>query len=187
MNFSFVTHGEADDKLKREIIELKNMHWHYPFASHQQWMAENLRDSDVHLLLRNQEQLIGYMNLVKLQTNIPQYENSCWGVGNVCVHPAEQNKSLGYLLMNLADFFLHKDKSLGLLLCKDKLVEFYTKSKWIKVEDANVQIAQQNVDANLLISLKIRILPPPKKTVYSDLPTRSSQLKRHKIIIDRLF
>ena len=171
----FVRHENISGELIDEIVSLKNEVWHYPRESHLTWISDNIRPNDIHLILRNGQQTVGYMNLVELCTNIPGYENNSWGVGNVCIHPEFQGQSYGHLLMSLTNHFIFKYKALGILICRDRLVGFYEKCGWHKFYGKCMTTTNVQVENNILTSHKIVI--PESELVDC----------QSKLIIDRIF
>lgn len=132
MNFNFISHKDCSKNILIEIANLKTEFWHYPLEEHLHWMERNILPDDVHLLLRDKKGvLIGYLNLITLTCQIKGGVEDCIGVGNVCVGRIFQHQSLGYLIMQLAEYYLYKMKKNGMLLCKDVLASFYKKCKWV--------------------------------------------------------
>ena len=142
--FEFVSHKYADDKVLYAIIDLKNMVWHYPLRSHKQWIDKNLRPEDYHLLLWHDSELAGYLNLVQLKGT-----TDAWGIGNVVVNPDKQGQNVGYLLMNLCDFFLVQTKTPGMLICKDSVLVFYEKCGWHEFS-GNVRCQSEDITNHFL-------------------------------------
>lgn len=131
MQFEFIKHSECSDKLLNDICELKKQHWNYPMEAQKQWLKENILYNDIHLLLKDsQGLLIAYLSLVEIRVNYQGIIVDMLGVGSVCVDKNHIGKHLGLLLMNLVDFYLKKHKKQGVLLCNDKLVDFYSKCGW---------------------------------------------------------
>lgn len=124
-HFDFISHKDLDNKTLGDIIEIKNKVWHYPYLSHYQWIDKNLCIDDFHLLLWEESELIGYLNLVHLNGTI-----EAWGIGNVVVNPYKQGRNIGYLLMSICDSFLVRTKKPGMLICKDSVLGFYKKNGW---------------------------------------------------------
>lgn len=129
MHFDFIKHQIINDNTLASIIRLKNQVWPYPYSSHVEWINNNIGEDDVHLLLWFDKELIGYLNLVKLDGTLKG-----WGIGNVVVLPKRQGENIGLLLMNLCDYYLATSKTPGMLICKDKVLDFYIRCGWSKYE-----------------------------------------------------
>lgn len=125
MRFEFIEHQALSYKIIEAIICLKDKVWHYSFSSHLEWLKNNIRKGDIHLLLWNKEDLIGYLNLIRLHGSI-----EAWGIGNVVVDPTMQGCNLGLLLLNLCDYYLADTKLPGVLICKNRVKAFYSRCGW---------------------------------------------------------
>ncbi len=136
MNFDFIKHSECSEKILNDICILKKQYWDYPLDSQREWLQENIADSDVHLFIRNNQGcLIAYLSLVEVKIshddNVDNVDNvDMLGVGSVCVDKKHTGQHLGFLLMNLVNFYVKKNKRQGVLLCSDNLADFYTKCGW---------------------------------------------------------
>lgn len=144
MRFDFIRHNNIDKRLVDEIIKLKNKVWIYPYSSHLKWMEENIDSDDVHLLLWDDADLIGYMNIVNLKGSL-----EAWGIGNVVISPDRHGQKLGLLLMNLCDYFLSITDLPGILICKERLIGFYRKCGWSKF-DKDTYVAENIIPFTVL-------------------------------------
>ena len=143
MRFEYIKHSQVNDELLSKIIALKNIHWHYTFEEHLNWMARNLKSDDVHVLMYEDDILVAYMNLVEVNIIIDHKKNTFLGIGNVC----SRKKGFGHgglLLQQVSDYIFSKNK-IGILLCKDSLIDFYINKDWKLVDKNNVK-----ADFNLL-------------------------------------
>lgn len=131
MNFKFIKHDQCTEELIKDICRLKKQHWDYPIKEQKKWIAENIGKNDIHLLLRNDENiLIGYLSLVKVEVFQKEDLINMFGIGSVSVDKTHLGEHLGLLLMNLVNFYLRKQNKQGILLCGDKLTNFYIKCGW---------------------------------------------------------
>ncbi|MCV9885435.1 GNAT family N-acetyltransferase [Metabacillus halosaccharovorans] len=121
---NFVEHSEVSSTLLNDIISLKQQHWPHSYNSQLDWINKNLNSNDYHLLLMNNEgELLGYMNLVHRIVN----GNPVLGVGNVCINNVVLNKGIGTLLMQISKYYSNQLLLDLVLLCKIELVPFYKK------------------------------------------------------------
>jgi predicted GNAT family N-acyltransferase len=131
LKIQLIGHRRASDALLEEICRLKAQHWAYSVPDQLQWIRTNLADGDYHLILRGQDDaLIAYLDMVELEACIDQEKVDLIGIGNVCVDAKFQKHKLGNLLMDANQFYLRQLDKAGVLMCKEKLVGFYTKAKW---------------------------------------------------------
>ncbi|RYD95283.1 MAG: hypothetical protein EOP54_16050 [Sphingobacteriales bacterium] len=140
----FILHKDADEALLQAIAGLKAIRWSYPIAQQIDWIAANIEPEDWHLLLKNDDELVAYMNLVKIRPVIDGYPSDALGIGNVCTK--ESGKGYGNQLMEAVNRFLDERALCGMLFCKDHLVPYYQKFNWIliKQEHCNQEISQVN-------------------------------------------
>jgi predicted GNAT family N-acyltransferase len=129
--FELVKNKDLSFKNLKKVADLKCQHWKYSIDEQVKWIKENIKDNDSHLLLlENTSTLIGYMNLVKIVVKSDLGEKAAFGIGNVCISKNVRKKGNGILLMQMSIFILNNFESLGILLCKPELNQFYQKSGW---------------------------------------------------------
>lgn len=136
VKFEFCKHSDLSSDYVKKIIELKSIHWNYTFEQQISWMKNNLMKDDIHVLMLDNEELVGYMNLVNVIVNINCGNRNFLGIGNVC----SRNKFSGLgskLLIGANEYLTQNDKN-GILLCKDNLVGFYEKFEWQLIDKKNI-------------------------------------------------
>lgn len=132
MEFEFVKHDELSISSLDEIISIKGSVWNYPIESHKDWISKNIRPGDYHLIVRNSDKCVAYLNIIDLKITTQQNIFYTWGIGNVCVRPEFQGKNYGLLLLKLVDFFLASTHREGVLICRDQVAPFYERCNWHK-------------------------------------------------------
>jgi len=125
-----------------EIIRIKSVAWNYPYEMQLEWIRINLKDSDLHLLLYEDDKAVAYLNLISIELIIDEITYSALGVGNVCA--IEKGKGYGTELMKKANQFIVNENSIGLLFCKISLVDFYKKFDWSIVEETKLNLSFHN-------------------------------------------
>lgn len=131
-----VRHGDLSIREALEIIEIKSIAWPYDADSQFQWMIRNLRENDLHFLLRNDEsnQIIAYLNFVEVEAEFEDHnKRTCWGLGNVCAR--ERGKGKGREIMLLLNEYINNNNFYAILLCKDNLIEFYSRVGWTELKN----------------------------------------------------
>lgn len=121
-------HSEVNLEILEKIVEIKKKSWDYSFREHLGWIEKNIRPKDLHFLLYEDNELIGYANLVHInvvnnKTNIPFI-----GIGNVC--SKYKGRGDGQKLMKEVNTFIVQNNYRGLLFCKEYLIDFYRKFDW---------------------------------------------------------
>ncbi len=123
-----VIHSETFPELLEKIANIKSIRWQYPLEKQLQWMTDNLKSTDVHLLVHADDKLVAYTNFVDVKVLINEASERFMGIGNVCT--SESGKGYGEMLMNAINDSILKNNWNGILLCKDNLVPYYEKYQW---------------------------------------------------------
>lgn len=155
MEVKFVKHGECTEDLLNKIGTLKMQHWNYSVIEHLKWFDDNINTDDIHLCVLENDKLIAYTTILNIEYHLEEeISKSAFGVGSVCVDKDNLNKQFGFLIIQLATFYIRQQSSIGFLICKDELVTFYEKCNWIKF-NAKFIIANTTNHCNLLCTINI--------------------------------
>lgn len=134
MRWRIVNHDTLSETDLLRVAKIKDQHWSYGIDSQIEWMRKNVMDEDIHLIAESDErkssEIRAYATLSKINIGIDGKEYVVIGIGSVCVGKEFLNCGLGKALILEANKFIKDNKSLGILLCKDKLVSFYEKCNW---------------------------------------------------------
>lgn len=130
MEFNFLSHSDCPEDLLIEISKLKKEFWNYPIKDQMLWIKNNIKETDVHLVLKEKNVLIGYLTLTNEQILCKKEIKEFIGIGSVCISEKHRGKKLGLLLIKLVDYFLSQKGVSGVLLCKNELFQFYNKCGW---------------------------------------------------------
>lgn len=55
----------AQDELN-EVIRIKSTQWNYSYEEQMQWIKNNIKDTDIHVLLYFNEKSVAYLNLIDI-------------------------------------------------------------------------------------------------------------------------
>jgi hypothetical protein len=128
-----IKHSEIKERELKDIIEIKQRSWDYSYESHISWINSNLNDTDLHFLYYKGEELISYLNLVRVKAYKEGEVVSFYGVGNVCTK--YKGVGDGSKMMKELNLLFRNEGWQGLLFCKEKLVDFYSKNGWVLFEN----------------------------------------------------
>jgi len=145
----FIEHKHLTQDLLDEIIRVKSVAWPYSYDEQCKWIKNNLKDSDIHVLLYDKDSLTAYLNLVEIDIEFDAVTYKGFGIGNVCA--AEKGKGFGKVLIDKANSYLVENNKVGLLFCKDQLIPFYTQCKWILVTGKEILISDINSHVNTFV------------------------------------
>lgn len=155
MEVRYIKHAECSFNLLQKIGSLKKQYWNYPIKNQIEWLNNNIRTEDTHLCLLEKGKLIAYTTIVQVVYKLNDgKDRNALGIGSVCVDKSFINKQFGFLIVQLATFYIRQQSVLGLLLCKKELVSFYEKCNWIKY-DGNLFIEGFDEKCSLLSTLPV--------------------------------
>ena len=144
-----IRHSEVSETELNEIIIIKSVAWPYPREKQLEWLKANLRDSDLHLLLLNNEKPFAYLNLINIELGIDHKVYGAYGIGNVC--SIEKGKGYGDELMKQVNKYIISENKLGLLFCKQSLVDFYKKQNWKLIDKNQITLSLDNSHIKTMI------------------------------------
>lgn len=121
----------------KQVCAVKSQRWPYSMKDCLGWMEFNLKDDDLHIMMKELNAARGYCNLVKIEVLINDVNEKMLGLGSVCT--SESSRGYGTLLMNEVNKVLLENQSQGLLFCKDELVPYYQKFSWEQVPADKIQ------------------------------------------------
>ena len=124
----FIRNGEADEAIINRVIALKQVAWPYSDESQIIWLRNNLSSEDIHVILKQGEKDVAYLNLCEVYGEINGIHTKIRGVGNVCA----VIKGMGYgsnLFVELNDY-LKRNNEIGMLFCHARVDHFYAKCGW---------------------------------------------------------
>ena len=129
MKFFFELHNQVNLDLLTNICLLKDKNWSYGLENQLEWIQSNIEVEDIHVFGYINDKLSAYANLVHRKILInDNFEMTILGIGNVCV--ADKGLGIGKFLMEEINNFLLRTNFAGILLCKNKYVNFYTNNNW---------------------------------------------------------
>jgi predicted GNAT family N-acyltransferase len=138
----YISHAALTKEQLDEIIKVKMVAWPYSPDKQAAWMQDNLKSSDVHVLLYINEVIQAYMNLIEINFHLDETARTGYGIGNVCA--LERGKGWGKELMTAVNSYLDNEGRTGLLFCKDALVKFYAENGWILVDEDRLVLPEGN-------------------------------------------
>lgn len=131
-----IKHSDTSIEVLEKIANIKSLRWPYTLSQHLDWFKLNIKPDDLHLLIYDDNEIVAYMNLVSVEMEVNNKLQKALGIGNVCT--SESGKGLGNILMQEVNEYLLLNNICGLLFCKDNLVSYYQKNKWILVDKINL-------------------------------------------------
>jgi len=143
-------HKEISQSEITEIINIKSKAWPYSFDSQLEWIDNNLKATDIHVLLSSNGEYVAYLNLIDIEIKLDNNIMNGYGIGNVCA--AEKGKGYGSKIIESANEYLLSMNRIGLLFCKDHLVDFYKRYGWEIIEPNKISSEKDFSNINVMIS-----------------------------------
>jgi hypothetical protein len=131
-DLKIILHSEINSDILNEIVSIKSVPWKYSYEDQLEWINNNLKNIDLHLLLLMRNKSVAYLNLIAIDLIIDNVSYKALGVGNVCA--IQKGKGYGKVLMKLTNKFIADNKKIGLLFCKSELANFYLMNNWKLVD-----------------------------------------------------
>lgn len=125
---------ELDLTTIKRINELKSQHWKYTMKEHMLWFQKHIKSDDNHILICEGSRLFAYLNLVHINVEIDKQLYQMFGIGNVCVSKEDEGIGTGTVLMSITKSFLKSAASCGLVLCNDRVLTFYERNGWKRLQ-----------------------------------------------------
>ncbi|MDD3195072.1 MAG: hypothetical protein PHU68_04655 [Paludibacter sp.] len=144
-----IRHDQLPDYLLNEIIKVKTVAWPFCYDSQKKWIKINLKDTDLHLLLTKDKEILAYLNLIEIEVIIDSNHFDGYGIGNVCA--IQKGKGIGTELIKRVNKFIIEERKVGLLFCKPNLHYFYVKSGWTVVSKEQVALSFEYNNIETLI------------------------------------
>lgn len=147
-SIKYIRHADMTQLDLVDVINLKKKQWDYTVDEHLNWIAENLKASDIHVFLTLENKNVAYLNLIDLNIFVDNKIAASWGVGNVCA--VERGKGFGREIMKEVNKYINDSVRIGLLYCKPKLLSFYSDLNWIELSKGNHVKVDEELKAMIL-------------------------------------
>lgn len=140
----YLRHDQITPNIIDQIIKVKSVAWDFNYESQKDWIKYNLKDADIHMLLFQEEKVIAYLNLIELDISVDALNYKAYGIGNVCAF--KKGKGWGKELIKQTNKYLIKNNKVGLLFCREKLVNFYSKNDWVIINSNQLTLSKEDLE-----------------------------------------
>jgi len=144
-----ILHTDLSSQGLDEIINIKSKAWPYSYEKQVEWINNNLKYSDIHLLLIEDNKTVAYLNIIPNVLLFDDINCHFLGIGNVC--SIERGKGYGLELMKRVNKLILDENKIGMLFCKPNLVYFYNKSGWKLMEKSRLNLLVDNKNIETMI------------------------------------
>lgn len=121
---------EAIDK----IINLKVTHYKFKKKLQLSWFNNHIKKTDIHNLLTNNKEIIGYncLRKIKLLKVISKKQKTIDGIlfDTLIIDKKYRKKNLSKLIMKKSNLIIKKKNVFSFLVCTRPMVKYYKKFNW---------------------------------------------------------
>jgi GNAT superfamily N-acetyltransferase len=142
ISFESIVSAKLKKKQINEICLLKDKEWKFGIKSQINWFDRNIKRDDVHNLLYIDNKLIGYTLLRKrfCKFNNITKKKTYLLFDTLVIDKKFRKNGYSKLLMNFNNKIIKKKGLFSFLICKKKLVNFYIKNGWKKLNKNKINI-----------------------------------------------
>ena len=151
MNYSLVSLKTSKLNKKKiiQISNLKDSHWSFGINSQLEWFKSKIKKNDIHNLLYFKSKLIGYTLLRRRSfNNNNKLKKRYLLFDTLIIHKDYRNKKLSNLLMIFNNTIIRETGLFSFLICKNKVVSFYKRHNWKKLNKKNINVVDHPFSTN---------------------------------------
>lgn len=142
---------ELSDKDLYELIRLKQQYWAYDEVMQKKWFDNNIKPCDYHVLVRSNDSLLAYLNIVNINVDLNDKKIGMLGIGNVCVDQEHAKIGIGSVIIGIVNSFIKSRKMCGVLLCRNNVTGFYKKNQWDLVASEKVVVNSKEFYHSIMV------------------------------------
>ena len=124
--------SKLSNKEIRSICLLKNTYWKYGINSQITWFKKNVKSFDIHNMLLINKELVGY-TLLRVRKMKSRFISKYFLFDTLIIKKEFRKKKLSNSIMNFNNSVIKKNKKISFLLCEKKLIKYYNKYGWVKL------------------------------------------------------
>ncbi|MDA9723656.1 GNAT family N-acetyltransferase, partial [Candidatus Pelagibacter sp.] len=116
-----------------KICKLKDEEWKYGITSQLQWFKKFVSSRDIHLILKKNDKIIGYLLLRDRKFNYKINEKkfgNYYLFDSFIIKKKFRKKGYGYRLMNAAKKIIKEKNYFSILTSDKKKINYYKKNGW---------------------------------------------------------
>ena len=144
---------KLNNKEIKEICLLKDKQWKFGIKSQLKWFKKNIEKYDLHNLFYIKSKLVGYTLLRKrtFEINNLDKNNKYLLFDTLVIDKKYREMKLSNLLMSFNNIIIIQSGFFSFLVCEDKLVNFYKKNNWKKLNKRLFKIKDYPFSLNGMI------------------------------------
>jgi len=151
----------------KKICSLKDLHWKFGLTEQLRWFSKNILKNDLHFIICNKTEIIGYTLLRKknysyefMKNKKPTKKLSNYYLFDThIINPKYRKLGYNQIIMKKISKTITKNKSIAFLVCSKKLINYYKKFGWLLLGKNKVKIVNYNFKSNgMVYNIKKKIL-----------------------------
>ena len=142
--------SKLSNKEIRSICLLKNTYWKYGINSQVTWFKKNVKSFDVHNMLLINEKLVGY-TLLRVRKMKSHFISKYFLFDTLIIKKEFRKKKLSNSIMNFNNSVIKKNKKISFLICEKKLIKYYNKYGWVKLNKKKIRVMDGKFNKNGMI------------------------------------
>jgi len=161
---SIVSDKLTNNEIK-QICLLKNKQWKFGIKSQLKWFKNNIKKFDFHNLFYIKSKLVGYTLLRKRTCKIENLKKNTQYLlfDTLVIDKKYRGMKLSDLLMSFNNTIIKQSGFSSFLICRNKLVSFYKKNNWTRLNKKFFKVADHPFSSNGMVFNKKKIT---KKIFY---------------------
>ncbi len=137
----------------KQICLLKDKQWRYGANSQVKWFKNNIKKFDIHNLFYIKSKLVGYTLLRKRTFKIDNLKKNIMYLllDTLIIDKKFRGMKFSDLLMSFNNTIIKQSGFFSFLICNNKLVSFYKKNNWIKLNKKKFNVADYPFSSNGMV------------------------------------
>ena len=142
--------SKLSNKEIRSICLLKNTHWKYGINYQLTWFKKNVKSFDIHNMLLINKELVGY-TLLRVRKMKSHFISKYFLFDTIIIKKEFRKRKLSNSIMNFNNSVIKKNKKISFLLCEKKLIKYYNKYGWVKLNKKKIRVMDGKFNKNGMI------------------------------------
>ena len=134
----------------RSICLLKNTHWKFGINSQITWFKKNVKPFDIHNMLLVNKILVGYTSL-RVRKIKSHFISKYFLFDALIIKKEFRKKRLSNSFMKFNSSIIKKNKKISFLTCEKKLIKYYRKYGWVKLDKNKIRIMYGKLNEAVMI------------------------------------
>ena len=148
-----ITTSKLSNNEIKQICSLKDQQWKFGINSQLKWFENNVKKFDLHNLFYIKSKLVGYTLLRKRTYKIKNLKNNNHYLlfDTLVIDKKFRGMKFSNLLMSFNNEIIKLSGFSSFLICRNKLIDFYKKNNWNKLNKKSFSVEDHQFSSNGMI------------------------------------